>query len=65
MRTTRNPILLDHDGPDIERQSPMLGEHSAEVLAELGYSPAAIRELVAAGVTRTADARGSEHRGAE
>src|SRR5712691_3584491 len=54
MRTTRNPILLDHDGPTIERHSPMLGEHSEEVLGELGYSPAAIRELVAAGVTRLA-----------
>jgi hypothetical protein len=32
----------------------MLGEHSAQLLAELGYSPAAIRELAAAGVTRLA-----------
>jgi hypothetical protein len=32
----------------------MLGEHSGEVLAELGYLPAAIGELVAAGVTRVA-----------
>jgi crotonobetainyl-CoA:carnitine CoA-transferase CaiB-like acyl-CoA transferase len=52
MRTTRNPVLLDHDGPAIHRHSPMLGEHSEEVLAELGYSPAAIRELVTSGVTR-------------
>ena len=49
MRTTRNPILLDHDGPAIDRDSPVLGEHSAEVLTELGYSPAAIAELIAAG----------------
>jgi crotonobetainyl-CoA:carnitine CoA-transferase CaiB-like acyl-CoA transferase len=54
MRTTRNPVLFDHDGPAINRHSPMLGEHSAEVLAELRYSPAAIRELAAAGVTRLA-----------
>jgi crotonobetainyl-CoA:carnitine CoA-transferase CaiB-like acyl-CoA transferase len=54
MRTTRNPVLLDHDGPAIDRHSPTLGEHSEEVLAELGYSPAAIRELEAAGVTRLA-----------
>jgi CoA:oxalate CoA-transferase len=65
MRTTRNPILLDHDGPGFERPSPMLGEHSGEVLAELGYSAAAIRELVAAGVTRTADAHGSKIAAAE
>jgi crotonobetainyl-CoA:carnitine CoA-transferase CaiB-like acyl-CoA transferase len=54
MRTTRNPVLLDHDGPAIDRHAPLLGEHSAELLAELGYSPAAIRELAAAGVTRLA-----------
>jgi CoA:oxalate CoA-transferase len=54
MRTTRNPVLLDHDGPAIDRHSPMLGEHSAQVLAELGYSAAAIRELAGAGVTRVA-----------
>jgi crotonobetainyl-CoA:carnitine CoA-transferase CaiB-like acyl-CoA transferase len=54
MRTTRNPVLLDHDGPAIDRHSPMLGEHSEEVLLELGYSSTAIRNLVAAGVTRVA-----------
>jgi crotonobetainyl-CoA:carnitine CoA-transferase CaiB-like acyl-CoA transferase len=54
MRAVRNPILLDHDGPDIARHSPMLGEHSEELLRELGYSPDAIRDLVATGVTRTA-----------
>jgi crotonobetainyl-CoA:carnitine CoA-transferase CaiB-like acyl-CoA transferase len=55
MRTTRNPVLLDHDGPTIARHAPMLGEHSREVLSELGSSAAAIAELVAAGVTRTAE----------
>jgi crotonobetainyl-CoA:carnitine CoA-transferase CaiB-like acyl-CoA transferase len=60
MRTTRNPVLFDHDGPAIDRHAPMLGEHSEEVLAELGYSPAAIRDLAAAGVTRlAAGAKGS------
>jgi CoA:oxalate CoA-transferase len=59
MRTTRNPVLLDHDGPAIDRHSPMLGEHSAEVLAELGYSSAAIRELESAGVTRLAAGQNS------
>jgi crotonobetainyl-CoA:carnitine CoA-transferase CaiB-like acyl-CoA transferase len=57
MRATRNPVLLDHDGPMIERHAPMLGEHSRDVLEELGYSPDAIRELLAAGVTRVGDER--------
>jgi CoA:oxalate CoA-transferase len=54
MRATRNPILLDHDGPTFERYAPMLGEHSEEILRGLGYSAAAIRQFVAAGVTRKA-----------
>ena len=54
MRVARNPVLLDHDGPDIARPAPMLGEHSHDVLRELGYPDAAIREFAAAGVTRTA-----------
>jgi crotonobetainyl-CoA:carnitine CoA-transferase CaiB-like acyl-CoA transferase len=51
MRTTRNPVLLDHDGPAIERPAPTLGEHSRELLHELGYTPDAIRDLLTAGVT--------------
>ncbi len=54
MRATRNPILLDHDGPTIERHAPMLGEHSEEILRALGYSADAIAQFVAAGVTRNA-----------
>jgi crotonobetainyl-CoA:carnitine CoA-transferase CaiB-like acyl-CoA transferase len=54
MRTTRNPVLLDHDGPAIDRHAPTLGEHSEEVLRELGYAPDAIAELVATGATKTA-----------
>jgi CoA:oxalate CoA-transferase len=54
MRAVRNPILLDHDGPTIERHAPMLGEHSEEILRELGYSADKIGEFVDAGVTRDA-----------
>jgi CoA:oxalate CoA-transferase len=52
MRAVRNPILLDHDGPEIERHAPVLGEHSEEVLRQLGYSDDTIREFITAGVTR-------------
>jgi crotonobetainyl-CoA:carnitine CoA-transferase CaiB-like acyl-CoA transferase len=58
MRVARNPVLLNHDGPDIARPAPMLGEHSHEVLRELGYADAEIRELIASGVTRTPTAQG-------
>jgi len=37
----------------------MLGEHSEQVLQELGYSGAEIQDLIAAGVTRMADHRHS------
>ena len=35
--------------------APLLGEHSRGILAELGYPPAKIDELAAAGVIRTSD----------
>jgi crotonobetainyl-CoA:carnitine CoA-transferase CaiB-like acyl-CoA transferase len=54
MKVTRNPVLLDHDGPDISRPAPMLGEHSAEILRELGYSAAAVEQLAAASITTLA-----------
>jgi len=60
MRAVRNPILLDHDGPDLARHAPVLGEHSREILRELGYAPAAIAALVDAGVTRLAGENASE-----
>lgn len=39
---------------DVRRLPPRLGEHSREVLAELGYDAAAIDAMVASGVTRDA-----------
>jgi formyl-CoA transferase/CoA:oxalate CoA-transferase len=44
------PIRWDGERPGITRVPPLLGEHTTEVLAELGYDPAAIKELAARGV---------------
>ncbi|MCC6887304.1 MAG: CoA transferase, partial [Hyphomicrobiales bacterium] len=52
MRVVRNPIVLDHDGPDISRHAPLLGEHSEELLRELGYPAEKIAELFASKVTQ-------------
>jgi crotonobetainyl-CoA:carnitine CoA-transferase CaiB-like acyl-CoA transferase len=51
MRAVRNPILLDHDSPSIDRYAPMLGEHSEEVLREIGYSAERIDEFFTGGVS--------------
>ena len=44
-----NPIKLS-DSPTEVRRSPLLGEHTDDVMAELGYTPAQIAQLRAAGV---------------
>ena len=51
MKVTRNPVLLDHDGPGVPRPSPMLGEHSQAILTELGYPKAEIDEMVSSKIT--------------
>jgi formyl-CoA transferase len=48
--TVGNPIKLS-DSPAIVTRSPLLGEHTDEVLASLGYTPDQIKELAAAGAT--------------
>lgn len=48
------PFELDGVRPPARRAPPLVGEHTAEVLAEIGYTPERIRELEARGVVRSA-----------
>jgi crotonobetainyl-CoA:carnitine CoA-transferase CaiB-like acyl-CoA transferase len=47
-----SPMRLSETPPRIAHAGPLLGEHSAEVLAEVGYSHEEIRRLAADGVIR-------------
>ena len=50
----RNPVLFDANSPTIRRAAPLLGQHSAEILRELGHSDAQIAEFAKAGVVMLA-----------
>jgi formyl-CoA transferase len=45
-----NPIKLSNSPTEVKR-SPLLGEHTAEVLAQLGYSADEVRALAEVGAT--------------
>ena len=47
---THSPVLIAGERSPAARAAPTLGEHTAEVLAELGYDDAAIAKLKAAAV---------------
>ena len=47
------PWLVDNQPPPIRHAPPGLGEHTEDILAELGYSGDDIRGLVATGAVRT------------
>ncbi|NND49724.1 MAG: CoA transferase [Rhizobiales bacterium] len=48
-KALRNPVVMDRDGPDVARPAPLLGQHSAEILGELGFDQARIGKLAANG----------------
>ena len=54
MKTVRNPVLMDKDGPSIHRPAPTLGEHTAEILGELGFANDRIAMLARSGAVKLA-----------
>ena len=46
-RTVLLPLTLDGSRPPVRLQPPQLGEHSAELLRELGYDADSIHALTA------------------
>jgi crotonobetainyl-CoA:carnitine CoA-transferase CaiB-like acyl-CoA transferase len=53
VETLALPLQIDAERVAHDSPPPLLGAHSAEVLAELGYSSEEIDALAAAGITRT------------
>jgi crotonobetainyl-CoA:carnitine CoA-transferase CaiB-like acyl-CoA transferase len=53
LRMAGIPVTFSETPGDIRRLAPRLGEHSVEVLKELGYDDAAIEAMIASGATKT------------
>ena len=53
LRLSAAPAQFDDELPSIRRPGPAIGEHSREILSELGYSREQIDALAESGAIRT------------
>ena len=49
-KMVRTPIMVSGELPKARMQAPSLGEHTSQILAELGYSEEEIRQLIDKGI---------------
>ena len=49
-RVVNHPVKATNAPPVVPKRAPRLGEHSAEILAELGYDAETIHAMAADGV---------------
>ena len=54
VRLMAHPVRYDGQAPALRRMPPALGEHTREVLAQVGYAPDEIEQLFAEGVALSA-----------
>jgi crotonobetainyl-CoA:carnitine CoA-transferase CaiB-like acyl-CoA transferase len=50
IKTVRAPIMISGELPETRMKTPQLGEHTSQVLAELGYSEQEIQQLIEKGI---------------
>ncbi len=52
VRVLSHPVKYDGERPAMRRLPPRLGEHTTQVLTEIGYAPERIEQLLAAGIVK-------------
>ena len=56
----KTPIAVDGQMPEIKTPAPAVGQDTRRILAELGYPPEAIKQMLASGVAAQTEPGGRE-----